>query len=46
MPATGWDFSTVSDETAVGFALAEFQLLQPLIEGLSPGLPPALLLEK
>ncbi len=41
MPATGSDFSATSDETALGFALAEFQLLQALAEG--PELPPALL---
>ncbi len=28
MPATGSDFSVKTDETALGFALAEFQLLQ------------------
>ncbi len=32
MPATGSDFSAKSDETVLGFALAEFQLLQPLTE--------------
>ncbi len=31
MPATGLDFSTTSDKTELGFALAEFKLLQPLI---------------
>ncbi len=46
MPATGSDFSAKSDETALGFALADFALLQPLIEGPSPELPPALLLVK
>ncbi len=46
MPATGLDFSVTSDETVLGFALAEFKLLQPLPEGSSPELPPTLLLEK
>ncbi len=43
MPDTGSDFSLTSNETALGFALAEFELLQLLSEGLSPELPPALL---
>ncbi len=43
MPPTGLDFSAKLDKTALGFALAEFQLLQPLTEGPSPELPPALL---
>ncbi len=41
MPATGLDFSVTSDETALGFALAEFTMLQPLNEGPSPELPSA-----
>ncbi len=41
MPATGSDFSAISDETALGFALTEFELLQLLTEGPSP--PHALL---
>ncbi len=36
MPASGLDFSAKSDKTVLGSALAEFQLLQPLTEGLSP----------
>ncbi len=36
MSATGSDFSAKSDETVLWFALAEFQLLQPLTEGPSP----------
>ncbi len=32
MPATRSYFSAKSDETALGFAVAEFQLLQPLTE--------------
>ncbi len=36
MPTTGSDFSATSDETALGFALAEFQLFQPVTEGPSP----------
>ncbi len=44
MPATRLDFSTKSEEIALGFTLAEFQLLQPLTEGLSLELPPTLLL--
>ncbi len=44
MPATRSDFSTTSDKTVLGFAaLAVFELLQPLTEGPSPELPPALL---
>ncbi len=43
MPATGSDFSTTSDKTVLGFALAEFQLLQLLTEGPSPELLPAIL---
>ncbi len=39
MPDSGLDFSAKSDETA----LAEFQLLQPLTEGLSLEMSPALL---
>ncbi len=46
MPATGLDFSATSGEVALGFALAEFKLLQPLTEGPSLELPPALLLGK
>ncbi len=46
MPATGSDFSAKSDETALGFALAEFELLQPLTEGQSLELPLALLTAK
>ncbi len=42
MPAT----RSVPSETALGFALAEFKLLQLLPEGPSPELLPALLLEK
>ncbi len=42
-PATRSGYSATSDETALKFALAEFQLLQPLSEGPSPELPPALL---
>ncbi len=42
MPSSGLYFLTTSDETALGFALAEFQLLQLLTEGPSPELPPAL----
>ncbi len=33
MPALGSDFSLTSGRTALGFALVEFQLLQPLPEG-------------
>ncbi len=40
MPAAGSDFPAASDETALGFALAEFQLLQPLTEGPFPELLP------
>ncbi len=40
MPDTGSDFSAISDETALGFTLAEFQLPQPLTEGPSLELPP------
>ncbi len=46
MPATGSDFSATSEETALGFALTEFELLQPLTEGPSPEMSPALLLAK
>ncbi len=46
MPASGSDFSATSDEMGLGFALTEFQLLQPLTEGPSPELLPDLLPEK
>ncbi len=46
MPATGLDFSTKSEEMVLGFALAEFQLLQSLTEGPSLELSHALLLAK
>ncbi len=46
MPATESGFSATSDETARGFALAEFQLLQPLTEGPSPEQPSTYLPEK
>ncbi len=36
MPANGAHLSTKSDEMAPGFALAEFQLRQPLIDDQSP----------
>ncbi len=43
MPATGSDSFAKSDETVLGFALAELELLHPLTEGPSPELPPTLL---
>ncbi len=46
MPATRLDFSATSDEMALGFALAEFEMLQPLTKGPSPELLPTLLLAK
>ncbi len=45
MPATGSDFSAKSDEMEPGFALVEFELLQPLTEGPSPELPPKVKVE-
>ncbi len=33
MPATGSDFFAKSNKVALGFALVEFELLQPLNEG-------------
>ncbi len=38
----GLDFSATSAETVLGFARAEFQLLEPLTEGQSLELPPVL----
>ncbi len=46
MPATRSDYSATSEETALGFHLAEYPLLQPLNEGPSLDLPPAVLLGK
>ncbi len=44
MPATGSDFSVT--QAVLGFVPAAFELLQPLTEGPSPELLPALLLVK
>ncbi len=43
MPSNGLFFFVKSDRTALEFALAEFELPQPLTEGPSLELPPALL---
>ncbi len=46
MPATGADFFAKSDETVLGFALSEFQLLSSLTEGPAPEQLDSLLPEK